>query len=300
MEAQSNWVLQSLAMVPERTWLDMPHARIEVLSWGAPSAPGVLLTHGFAANADWWSAIAPRLAKGRRVVAFSFSGMGQSDWCDRYTLRNHAREIELVAEATGLFAGPAAPVIAAHSFGGFCSLYTVAQDPSRWGGLVLVDSRVDNSLRDLQAADERKEPRFVSDPEELISRFRLMPKQECMNVEAFAAAAAKSVRQLADAAGNPAWCWAADPNLFVNFDGVRLMSLLGKVSCPMAYLVGERSYILKTGVLDKIQRHFPRGTPVVRIPDAAHHAILDQPATVTALLDMLLTIWRPPSLMLPD
>ena len=45
--------------------------------------------------------LAPLLAQGRRVVAFSLSGMGRSGWRDTYSLEQHAREAIAVAEATG-------------------------------------------------------------------------------------------------------------------------------------------------------------------------------------------------------
>jgi pimeloyl-ACP methyl ester carboxylesterase len=55
----------------------------------------------------------------------------------------------------------------------------------------------------------------------------------------------------------------------------------------MAYIHGEKSYIVRDGMLDGIRANFPPGTPVVEIPNAGHHVILDQPVAVIAAIRLL-------------
>ncbi len=74
------WFKRALARLPERTFVEVDGARIETLIWGERGRPGLLLLHGNGAHADWYSFIAPFLARMHRVVTLSWSGMGGSDW----------------------------------------------------------------------------------------------------------------------------------------------------------------------------------------------------------------------------
>ena len=74
------WFERAVAAEPERTFVEFEGARIETLAWGERGKPGLMLLHGGAAHADWWSFVAPLFAREHRVVASSFTGMGRSDW----------------------------------------------------------------------------------------------------------------------------------------------------------------------------------------------------------------------------
>src|SRR5215211_5950532 len=111
------WFKQALADAPERSFVEAAGARIETLAWGERGKPGLLFLHGNGAHADWWSFIAPFFAAEYRVAAFSWSGMGASDWRERYSLDAFLAEIETVAQATGLYEAARKPVMVGHSFG---------------------------------------------------------------------------------------------------------------------------------------------------------------------------------------
>ena len=195
-EDKGDWLENVLAMPVERSWCEVAGARIELLSWGERGAPGMLFAHGFAANADWWRAIAGPLARHHRATALSISGMGQSDWRETYDLDTFAAELDAAAGATGLDEGPVAPLLVAHSFGGFPAVVSVTERPDRWRGLVLVDSRVHSSLSQISGPAERIAPRVVPDRGKLVSRFRLMPQQPCRTPRLLAEVAQYSVRRL--------------------------------------------------------------------------------------------------------
>ncbi len=113
------WFEDAIAQAPERSFIDVRGAAIETLAWGERGKPGLLFLHGNGACADWWSFIAPFFADTHRVAAFSMSGMGGSGWRDTYSYDLYVDEAFAVAEATGLFASTAKPVIIGHSFGAF-------------------------------------------------------------------------------------------------------------------------------------------------------------------------------------
>ena len=61
------WFDDAIANEPERTFIEVEGARIELLAWGERGKPGLIFLHGGAAHADWWSFIAPFFAAERRV-----------------------------------------------------------------------------------------------------------------------------------------------------------------------------------------------------------------------------------------
>ena len=111
------WFDAALAHEPERTVVEVEGAKVEVLAWGERGRPGLMFLHGGAAHADWWSFIAPFFADERRVVASTFTGMGRSDWRERYDFEQFVREARAAGRAAGAFdAGK--PIVVGHSFGG--------------------------------------------------------------------------------------------------------------------------------------------------------------------------------------
>src|SRR5688500_15752256 len=57
------WFKDAIADEPERGFVGPAGKRLEMLTWGERGKPGLLLVHGNSAHADWWSFIAPFLAK---------------------------------------------------------------------------------------------------------------------------------------------------------------------------------------------------------------------------------------------
>src|SRR5581483_9274530 len=133
-------------------------ARIHYLRWGDPTRPGILLVHGNAAHAQWWSFIAPFLARDYHVAAMDLSGMGDSAWrpfhgeeghgaAGGYSMDLFAREQLAVCEDAGMFAPAEPPVIVGHSFGGFVTMLTGGLYGERLKGVVIVDSPVNPPVR---------------------------------------------------------------------------------------------------------------------------------------------------------
>jgi len=99
------WFKWATAQPAEQTFVVSQGARIEALSWGERGKPGLLLVHGNSAHAEWWSPLAPYLAKDYRVTSMSLAGMGNSDWRDVYSFHDFAADAEAVSQATGLYEG---------------------------------------------------------------------------------------------------------------------------------------------------------------------------------------------------
>lgn len=290
------WFDAALAQAPARTHLDVEGAEIEVLAWGERGRPGLLLLHGFTAHADWWSFLAPLLAQGRRVVAFSLSGMGRSGWRDTYSLDLHAREAIAVAEATGLFESPVPPILIGHSFGSFATRIVAHTIGARLGGIVLVDGALaasdnDDEYDGVPVRGHRH--RVYPTLEQAIARFRFEPAQSCDNPYIQDFLARTSLGLTPAEHGGDGWSWRFDPDLRAKIRALPNAELLAPVTCRVALLFGDRSRLMTRVRIDLIRRHTPPGAPWIEIPDAGHHVMVDQPLALIAALRSLLEAWQP-------
>jgi pimeloyl-ACP methyl ester carboxylesterase len=140
MPPAPKWFDWAVAQEPERSFVEVLGAKIELLAWGERGKPGLILVHGNSAHADWWSFIAPYLAQDYRVAAISLSGMGASDWRDDYSFETFAQEVRGGAEAAGLYDAPVKPIFIGHSFGGSQVFYAARKYPEWMRGAILVDT----------------------------------------------------------------------------------------------------------------------------------------------------------------
>ena len=138
--AAPQWFTDTVAMIPQSSFVEVEGARIHYLRWGDKARPGLLLVHGNAAHAYWWSFIAPFLARDYNVAAMDLSGMGDSRMArPTYAMEIFAREQLAVCEDAGMFVQAEPPIIVAHSFGGFVTMLTGALYGDRLAGTVIVD-----------------------------------------------------------------------------------------------------------------------------------------------------------------
>jgi pimeloyl-ACP methyl ester carboxylesterase len=287
------WFHKALADTPERSFIEVEGAKVEVLTWGERGKPGLLLLHGNGAHADWYSFIAPFFSKQYRVAAMSWTGMGGSDWREAYEFDQYGREAMAVAEATGLFEAAVPPVVAAHSFGGALALRLAAVSGDRLKGVILLDNvpRPPELRWQGPPSSEGRKPRIHPDLTAGLARFRLMPPQPCDNLFVLDYIARLALRPSEDGTG---LVWRHDPQLWPKMD--RQLALesekdLQAARCPLAFIWGEHSQLVPDVAIGFTRRYVPEGTPMLAVPDADHHLMLDQPLATVAALRGLLAAW---------
>jgi pimeloyl-ACP methyl ester carboxylesterase len=275
------WFDRAIADEPARRFVEVDGARIEALSWGDRGKPGLLLLHGNGAHADWWSFIAPFFAADFRVAALSWSGMGGSDHRDGYTLGGFVAEAFAVAEAEGLFDSAVKPVFVGHSFGGMPLMACAARHGARLRGAVMVDTpvRPPGMPRMGPPPNATRRPHKVYPTlAEALARFRLAPPQGCENLYIADFIARTSLKQV-----EGGWQWKFDPFLWSSFRAEGDERMLSEVQCPFALMWGDRSMLMPALVTDHMRSLLPTA-PVVVVPEAEHHVMIDQPlAFVTGL-----------------
>jgi pimeloyl-ACP methyl ester carboxylesterase len=288
------WFERAVAAPAQTGYALCEGARIHYRSWGDPSKPGLLMVHGNGAHAHWWDFVAPYMTADHHVVAMTFSGMGDSDWRNGYTMDLFAREQLAVCEASGLFDNETRPIIVAHSFGGFVTVLTGAEYGDRFEGVVIVDSPINPPDRHTDRPPTKRGGRVYPTLEAALARFRLAPPQTCDNHYILDYIARHSLRRrpLPDGSGE-GWSWKFDPDIWRHFD-VRRSSqdLLREIRCRIALFKGAESVLWDDDVADYMRDLLNRQVPFIEIPEARHHIMLDQPLAFVAALRTLLQEWR--------
>ena len=289
-----DWFEEAIAQEARTGRVTVDGASINWREWGDRSKPGLLLVHGNGAHAHWWDFIAPLLADDWHVVAPDFSGMGDSDWRETYRFSTFAHEQVAVSEAAGLFEHGRKPLIVAHSFGGIISLVTASEHGERFSGAVIVDSHIEPPGKDRPRPPRRQRPnRIYPDLAAALARFRLAPLQPCDNHFAVDHIARHSVREMTGEDGETGLSWKFDPFIFskllAEWDKLDLTSL--ETGCPIVFMRGEHSLLVTPEVAGYMQSLQDPPVPMITIPGAHHHVMLDQPLAFVSALRGLATAW---------
>ena len=255
-------------MEPERCFVDAAGAQVEVLRWGCPSDPVVLLLHGKEAHAGWWRLMAPLLADKFRVIALSWSGMGNSQRRLAYSLSAFAHEILAVLDSEGPMTKA---FVVGHSFGGYPALCAARLWPERFLGVCTVDSPLDPFV-----GWKGPPPRGVADRiyvarEDAVARFRFSPADRPVPRAIADMIARSSLRQT-----EGGWQWHFDPILWRRFD-VDISPSLNVAPVPLGLVRGAESSLVPDELWSAMITAAPSGTWFATIPQAGHHVIIDQP-----------------------
>jgi pimeloyl-ACP methyl ester carboxylesterase len=277
------WFRNAIAMQPERLTFTASNAEIELLLWGKRGNPGLLFLHGDGAHADWWSFIAPFFAKDWLCVAMSWSGMGRSGRRAKYSLEGYAEEALAAVEFVSLNDAPVAPVAVAHSLGGYPALIAGATSDA-FRSIVLVDSGLVTppATSDLALPPPRPHPIFPT-LEAALARFRFRPAHVVQNDYITDHIARAS---LCPVPGG--WTWRVDPDLLSSLEIRDMHRFPVEARCPLAYICGEKSPLLDGDIIQTLVKLLPRNAPLVAVPEAGHHVMVDQPLAFVATLRTLL------------
>lgn len=268
--------------------VEVDGAGIHYLAWGEPNRRGLVFVHGGAAHAHWWTHLAAPFSSQYRVAALDLSGHGDSDWRDRYSLEQWSREVMTVAEHAGM-AGP--PVVIGHSMGGFVTVATAALNSERLAGVIVVDSPVTEPDPEVDSARTGREfgaPKIHTDFEEAVARFRTVPPQENYLPYVMRHVARRSLKEV-----DGGWSWKFDHHLFSAFgDSIRAVALpyLSQVGCRLALLRAENG-LVTPDIGESMYQRLGRNAPVVELPEAGHHGMLDQPLVLSTAIRALLADW---------
>jgi pimeloyl-ACP methyl ester carboxylesterase len=283
------WFQRALAVPFVDHTVDVAGAAIHYLAWGQPGRRGLVFVHGGGAHAHWWTHIAATFARDFRVLAVDLSGHGDSDHRADYGIEQWTEEIVTVA-ADGAVDGP--PVVIGHSMGGFVTIATAALHGDQLAGVVVCDSPVtepDPEVESYRLKESFGRPRTYPSVEEAMTRFRTVPPQEHYLDFVIDHVGRRSLRET-----DGGWQWKFDRRIFEQFAGGSMRGIalpyLRQVRCRFALLRSERGLVTR-GIGASMYEVLGRVAPVIELPEAGHHAMLDQPLVLLTALRTLLADW---------
>jgi pimeloyl-ACP methyl ester carboxylesterase len=283
------WFQRALAVPFTDEEVTVGGARIHYLAWGERGRPGMVFVHGGGAHGHWWTHLAATFAGDLRVAALDLSGHGDSDHRDRYALEQWTDEVIAVAEAAG---SSGRPVVVGHSMGGMVTIATAALHADRLSGVVICDSPVmaaDPEVESYRLKQAFGAPRTYASVDEAVARFRTVPAQAHYLPYVIDHVARRSLKEVDGGVQ-----WKFDRFIFEQFSsGMRGIAqpYLSQVRCRLALLRSEHGLVTED-IGASMFEAMGRVTPIIEIPEAGHHAMLDQPLVLLTAIRTLLADWE--------
>ena len=263
---------------------------IHYLLWEASSQEhrqgSLLFVHGGGGHSHWWSFLAPFFSKHFKVAAVDLSGMGESGHREEYSAEIRSVELLKVIEDANLGVNV---FVIGHSFGGLTATKFAQKYGKSINGLILADS----PIRPPEISSKRKirrmgNKRHYPDYKTALSRFRLMPEQDCENDFLVRHIGHHSIKEEREG-----WTWKFDGKAMDNRRFTEpYHTYLKETSCRTALVHGDESALLDIKTVDYMTSLMKKGSPVVGIPEAKHHLLLDQPMAFVSVIRSILHQWN--------
>lgn len=282
------WFRNALAVPQTDIEVTVDGCSIHALACGAVGARGLVFVHGGGAHAQWWTHVAASFNHQYRVLCIDLSGHGDSGHRREYSLEQWTEEVVAIAEAGGI---DGTPVLVGHSMGGFVTIATAARHPTRVSGAIVCDSPVtkpDPEIGAYQLREAFGRPRIYSTEADAVAHFRTIPSQDHYLGYVIDHVARHSIRPVPGG-----WQWKFDRDIFAQFaGGMRgvAVAYLPQVMCRFALLRSEHG-LVTADIGRSMYEELGRVTPVIELPEAGHHAMLDEPLILLTALRTLLADW---------
>lgn len=282
------WFRSALAVPHSDGSVTVDGATVHFLAWGEPGRRGLVFVHGGGAHAHWWTHVAARFADEFRVLAVDLSGHGDSDHRDTYAFEQWTDEVVAVATAGDI---DGSPVVVGHSMGGFVTIATAARHGDELSGVIVCDSPVtepDPEVESYRLKEAFGRPRTYESVDEALARFRTVPPQEHYLDFVLDHVARRSLHPV-----EGGWQWKFDRRIFEQFaQSMRGVAVpyLPQVRCRFALLRSECGLVTPS-IGEFMYDALGRVAPVIELPQAGHHAMLDEPLVLLTALHTLLADW---------
>jgi len=252
--------------------------------WGDPSAPPILMLHGFGVSGHMFDEFAERMQHRFRLIALDQRGHGDSEWANDgdYTRAAFVADVEEFRKALGLDQF----ILVGHSMGGLNAVAYTIEHPHQVRALILVDvgpeaakEGVDNILRFTRGPDELDFDEFV----EMAHRFNA--RRSIENIR-------ERMRHRLKQLDNGKWTWKFDSRFRKQDSGLRIGSELSNdevwaqyraITAPSLLVRGAESDVLTQEVAERCIREMQRARLVV-VPEAGHSVPGDSPDAFTEVV----------------
>ncbi len=296
-----SWFTEALDVPREEAFIEVGGQKVHYFRWGKRGNPPLLLTHGFLAHARCFAFIAPFLAEDYDIIVYDLAGMGESEIGAVFEGTQRAEDMVALADALDLFSGPVKPKIIAHSFGSGVALTAMELAGERFGGLVICDLMI---MRPEKLAAHFKggggppgsgksdRPTNVyPDYETARGRFVLAPPQDVQTPFLLEYMAYHSMRRV-----EGGWTWKFNPKVFHRSENDQekwrqAPQRIVDLSHRLAIIYGENSRLFDADSAAYLRELGGAHIPMIAVPKAEHHLMLDQPLAFVAALRSVLALW---------
>jgi proline-specific peptidase len=249
--------------------------------WGSPTAPPIVMLHGFGVSGHMFDEFAERMQDRYRLLALDQRGHGDSDWSAEgdYSRDAFVSDVEGFRKALGLETF----ILIGHSMGGLNAVAYTNAYPQHVRALVLVDvgpeaakEGVDNIVRFTRGPDELEFEEFV----EMAHRFN--QRRTLENIR-------ERMRHRLKPTESGKWTWKFDKRFRQPDSGLKIGSnltndeswqLFRNLSVPTLLVRGAESDVLTPEVAERCVQEIRRSRLVV-IPGAGHSVPGDNPDAFT-------------------
>ena len=296
------WFVRAMDVPREDTFVEVDGSKVHYFRWGTRGKPPLLMTHGFLAHARCFAFIAPFLAEDYDIVSYDLAGMGESEMIPDCDGLKRAQQMVRIADELDLSSGPVKPKIIAHSFGSGVALQAMELAGERFGGLVICDLMILRPER-LQAHFEAgggppgsgrsdRPNKVYPDYESAYGRFVLSPPQAVQQPFLFDYMAYHSLRPV----GEDGWSWKFDPQVFHRSvsdqeQWQRAPQRIVDLPHRLAIVYGENSKLFDNDSAEYLRELGGDHIPMIAVPEAEHHLMLDQPLALVTALRSILALW---------
>jgi len=250
--------------------------------WGNPSAPTILMLHGFGVSGHMFDEFAERMQDRYHLIALDQRGHGDTDWSPEgdYSRDAFVNDLEGFREALGI----GRFILIGHSMGGLTAATYTVRNAGIVRALVLVDvgpeaSRegVENIQRFTRGPDELEFEEFV----QMAHRFN--QRRSLENIR-------ERMRHRLKQTDSGKWTWKFDKRFREAPDDLRIGSQLSndemwqlfrEIEAPTLLVRGAESDVLSPDVAERAVSEMHRAR-LVTVPGAGHSVPGDNPDDFTA------------------
>jgi pimeloyl-ACP methyl ester carboxylesterase len=243
--------------------------------------PLIVILHGYLSVPTHWLVLQSRLHRRgfKNVVRYSYHSIAGSidEWSTVL-----AKKVEPYRDNGVVFIG--------HSMGGIVGIVAASIHGAALAGAIIVDAPVRKPDPESQEGGHGKSfrnPKIYPTVDEAIAHFRLVPQQPCENAFILDHIARTSLKAV-----EGGFTWKFDPLVFHRVSMEKMSDYLASTRCRIAILRGEHSVVVPPDTAEYMYGLLDRSSPLIEIPDAYHHLILDQPLAFIAATRALLGDWE--------
>ncbi|EJP71441.1 MAG: alpha/beta hydrolase family protein [SAR86 cluster bacterium SAR86A] len=275
------WFLKSIANKGVDVLINDPNGDISYSKWKSnnQSKNLLILIHGTGAHKKWWDPIAPQFIDDTNVIAVDLPGMGDSDFREKYSIKDFGSCIFSIIEKEKKDAQIENIYIVGHSLGGQVAAYLASEYKDLVTSLIMIDTFIrppDYDPSEHEGGPLRK-IKYYPDKKTILQRFRLMPTQECKNDWFLRYIAEYSVREVEDG-----WRWKFDDLMFNSLE--RLFGYKFSFKCPALFIYGANSLLMSGNILSNIKKMYSDIMEFEKVDEAAHHVPLDKPLEIVDII----------------